>query len=82
MMNDHPTMEILIIGHTDNVGSKEALKKLSESRANAVKDYLVENGIDGSRLSAAGYGESKPIDTNATSEGRRNNRRVEINLVK
>ena len=46
------------------------------------KEYLVENGIDKFRLSSVGYGESKPIDTNATSKGRANNRRVEINLAK
>ncbi|WP_027137972.1 OmpA family protein [Gaetbulibacter saemankumensis] len=82
ILKEYTNAKFTIDGHTDSTGSDTLNQKLSESRANAVKDYLVENGIDGSRLSAAGYGESKPIDTNATSEGRRNNRRVEINLVK
>ena len=69
-------------GHTDSTGSETLNQKLSESRAAAVKDYLVDNGIESSRLSSTGYGESKPIDTNKTSKGRANNRRVEINLVK
>ena len=64
------------------LGSGDANQKLSEGRAAAVKNYLVENGIDASRLTSAGFGESKPIDTNKTKAGKANNRRVEVKLVK
>ena len=82
ILNEYPTAKFTVEGHTDSTGSKATNQKLSDARANAVKEYLVENGIDAFRLSAMGYGESKPIDTNATRKGRANNRRVEINLAK
>jgi len=82
ILNEYPNSKFTVEGHTDSTGSDATNQKLSESRAAAVKDYLVSNGIDASRLSSIGYGESKPIDTNATSKGRANNRRVEINLAK
>lgn len=82
ILKEYPTAKFTVEGHTDSVGSEALNQKLSDARANAVKQYLVENGIDAFRLSALGYGESKPIDTNATSKGRANNRRVEINLAK
>ena len=56
--------------------------KLSESRANSVRDFLIDKGIGSDRLTAIGYGEDKPIATNNTRAGRAQNRRVEINLVK
>jgi OOP family OmpA-OmpF porin len=68
----------VIEGHTDNVGSAAANAKLSQRRADAVRAYIVNTyGIDGSRISAKGYGQTKPIDSNKTEEGRKNNRRVE-----
>ncbi|WP_136482222.1 OmpA family protein [Cognatitamlana onchidii] len=82
ILKEYPNAKFNIEGHTDSVGSESLNQKLSDSRANSVKDYLVDGGIDGGRLSAKGYGESKPIDTNKTRAGRRNNRRVEINLNK
>ncbi|WP_298531876.1 OmpA family protein [uncultured Algibacter sp.] len=82
ILKEYPNAKFNIEGHTDSVGSETLNQKLSDSRANSVKDYLVKGGIDGGRLSAAGYGESKPLDTNKTRAGRRNNRRVEINLNK
>ncbi|MFH4965963.1 OmpA family protein [Gaetbulibacter sp. M235] len=82
ILNEYPNSKFTVEGHTDSVGSDATNQKLSEARAGAVKDYLVTNGIDASRLSSIGYGESKPIDTNATSKGKANNRRVEINLAK
>ncbi|HEY5689708.1 MAG TPA: OmpA family protein [Yeosuana sp.] len=82
ILNEYPTAKFTVEGHTDSVGSEANNQKLSEARAASVKDYLVANGIDSSRLSSVGYGESKPIDKNTTSAGRANNRRVEINLVK
>ncbi|MBT8274360.1 MAG: OmpA family protein [Bacteroidia bacterium] len=67
-------------GHTDSVGSEATNQKLSEGRAQAVVDWLIENGISRSRLTATGYGESKPLMDNKTREGRARNRRVEIIL--
>lgn len=82
ILKEYPNSKFTVEGHTDSTGSEALNQKLSDARANAVKQYLVENGIDAFRLSALGYGESKPIDTNATAKGRANNRRVEINLAK
>ncbi|MDO5975631.1 OmpA family protein [Flavivirga jejuensis] len=82
ILNEYSTATFTVEGHTDSSGRATTNQKLSESRANAVKDYLVSHGIDTSRLSAVGYGEDKPIDSNKTRKGRANNRRVEINLVK
>ncbi|MBJ6367364.1 OmpA family protein [Snuella sedimenti] len=82
ILKEYPTAKFTVEGHTDSTGSDATNQKLSDARANAVKEYLVENGIDEFRLSALGYGESKPIDTNKTRAGRANNRRVEINLAK
>lgn len=78
---DHP-YRVEIGGHTDNVGSDAANQKLSEMRAKAVRDWLTANGVEIDRLSVKGYGESRPVTTNATEEGRRKNRRVEIRFVK
>ncbi|MCB4798182.1 OmpA family protein [Neotamlana laminarinivorans] len=82
ILKEYPTAKFTVEGHTDSVGSEKLNQRLSDSRANSVKEYLVSHGIDAFRLSALGYGESKPIDTNKTRAGRANNRRVEINLVK
>lgn len=77
----NPEIRIKIIGHTDNVGKDEANQRLSEGRANAVRDDLIERGIAPERIEAEGRGESQPIDTNDTEEGRQNNRRVEIEIL-
>lgn len=82
ILNQYPNSKFTVEGHTDSTGSATLNQKLSESRANAVKDFLVEKGISASRLSAIGYGKDKPIATNNTAAGRTQNRRVEINLVK
>ena len=82
ILKQYPSSKFSIEGHTDSDGKDAANQKLSEDRAGAVKNYLVENGIDASRLSSAGYGESKPIDSNKTAKGKANNRRVEVKLVK
>ncbi|MCL5128836.1 OmpA family protein [Algibacter sp. L4_22] len=82
ILGQYPTAKFSVEGHTDSSGSDALNQRLSDSRANAVKTYLVENGVDAFRLSAMGYGESKPIASNETSKGRAENRRVEINLVK
>jgi OOP family OmpA-OmpF porin len=77
-MKEHPTATAVIEGHTDNVGSEEHNLKLSQRRAESVVNRLVDKfGIDRSRLSAKGYGMSRPIADNATEEGRQKNRRIE-----
>ncbi len=76
----YPRADFTIEGHTDSVGRKTSNQLLSERRANAVRDYLIANGISAQRLSAVGYGEDKPIDSNRTRAGRKNNRRVEVKL--
>ena len=76
-----PNDAVAIGGHSDSVGSKKFNKTLSASRANAVKEYLINKGISGNRLQAIGYGESKPIADNSTDEGRAKNRRIEFNVI-
>ncbi len=82
ILKEYPTAKFTVEGHTDSAGSAKLNQRLSDSRANAVKTYLTENGVDQFRLSAVGYGEDRPIATNKTRAGRAKNRRVEINLVK
>ena len=82
ILNEYPTAKFTVEGHTDSVGSASLNQKLSESRANSVRDFLIDKGIGSDRLTAIGYGEAKPIATNNTRAGRAQNRRVEINLVK
>ncbi len=81
LLNDNPDIQIEISGHTDNVGSDEDNLKLSQDRASAVVDYLSSNGISKNRLTPKGYGESKPISTNDTEEGKQLNRRVEFTVI-
>lgn len=73
---ENPSIEVEIQGHTDNVGQEEANLLLSDNRAKEVYQYLVEKGIDSTRLSAKGYGESRPVDSNETYSGRAKNRRT------
>jgi len=82
ILNEYPNAKFTVEGHTDSVGSESLNQQLSEKRANSVRDFLIKEGIDASRLTAIGYGEAKPIATNNTRAGRAQNRRVEINLVK
>jgi outer membrane protein OmpA-like peptidoglycan-associated protein len=74
----YPEKMITVEGYTDNIGNEEKNKKLSEERAKAVGNYLVQKGIDKSRISCKGYGSSRPIAGNNTEDGRYKNRRVEI----
>ena len=80
-LNDNPTLQIEISGHTDNKGSDRYNENLSQGRAEAVVEYLIQEGIESWRLSAKGYGESKPVATNDTDEGRAENRRVEFTVL-
>ena len=82
IMNEFKSVKFAIEGHTDSTGSNTLNQKLSDDRANAVKNYFVSKGVDTNRLSAKGFGEDMPIDSNKTSQGRANNRRVEIKVVK
>ena len=81
LMNENPEIRIRITGHTDNVGSDEANQKLSEGRANSVREELIRRGIAPERIEAEGKGESQPITTNDTEEGRAQNRRVEFVIL-
>jgi outer membrane protein OmpA-like peptidoglycan-associated protein len=79
MLEDHPNLRVAIEGHTDATGSESANQNLSRRRAEAVKQYLTaEAGIAPSRLRAIGKGESNPVASNDTAEGRQSNRRVEL----
>jgi outer membrane protein OmpA-like peptidoglycan-associated protein len=82
ILKEYPTAKFSLEGHTDSTGADALNQKLSEERAAAVKNFLVENGIDASRLSSKGFGESMPVDSNKTAKGKANNRRVEVKLVK
>jgi outer membrane protein OmpA-like peptidoglycan-associated protein len=75
-----PALQISIEGHTDNIGKPETNLKLSAKRAQAVKNYFIKKGIAESRITAQGFGDSKPIAPNKTPQGRAKNRRVELHL--
>jgi len=75
---NYPSLHLAIEGHTDNTGTAQVNQSLSEQRANAVRDYLLSQGLDSATLSAGGLGMNSPIADNGTPEGRQKNRRVEI----
>ncbi len=81
IMNRYPQTEIVVVGHTDSVGSPQYNLELSLRRANAVADYLMSQGVARYRLATEGRGQVDPIASNATAEGRSQNRRVEIFVV-
>ena len=81
VFNEYPDTDLLIVGHTDNVGSQGYNLPLSQKRAQSVKDYLVGKGISSSRLTSKGKGLEEPIADNTTAEGRAQNRRVEIAIT-
>jgi outer membrane protein OmpA-like peptidoglycan-associated protein len=74
----HPGLKVEVEGHTDSVGGEEYNQKLSENRAQAVLDYLVQQGVDRSSIAARGLGETSPVAANDTPAGRLQNRRVEL----
>jgi len=81
LLNENPQLSLAIVGHTDNSGNKEKNKQLSLNRAQAVVDFLSNKGIDKKRLIAKGMGDTMPIDSNTTEQGKSNNRRTEINII-
>ncbi len=82
VLNDNPKMTIALNGHTDNVGTAESNIKLSQDRADSVREYLISKGIEPDRVASKGFGETKPVATNDTDAGRQQNRRVELLIVK
>jgi outer membrane protein OmpA-like peptidoglycan-associated protein len=76
----YPSLHVAIEGHTDGIGSDEYNQQLSEHRAQAVRDYFVQQGINSSAVEARGFGKTEPIASNDSSEGRQQNRRVELIL--
>ncbi len=80
-LDDHPKLRVRIEGHTDSQGSDKYNLKLSGSRANSVRDYLIRRGVDADRMVAMGYGERVPIADNRTKGGRSQNRRVEFVII-
>lgn len=82
LLNDNPQITIEIAGFTDNVGSDEYNMNLSQNRAESVKTWLTEKGINAERLRAKGYGKQNPIADNSTEEGRIQNRRTEFKILK
>jgi outer membrane protein OmpA-like peptidoglycan-associated protein len=81
LMRDNPTARIQIAGHTDSDGSDSYNQNLSENRAQSVFQYLVSTGIDGSRLTTIGYGESVPVAPNDTPANKAKNRRIEFTVL-
>ncbi len=81
ILTKYPDMQVQVAGHTDSVGSDDYNLALSKRRAAAVVEYFVANGVGESQLSSEGYGESEPIATNDTAEGRELNRRVELRVL-
>jgi OOP family OmpA-OmpF porin len=82
VMKDNPGLKFEVDGYTDNSGQATHNLTLSQERADAVKDELIKLGIDPSRLTAKGFGDTKPISDNNTPEGKANNRRVEFVRMK
>jgi OOP family OmpA-OmpF porin len=80
MLKEEGTITIIAEGHTDAVGSDQYNERLSMRRATAVKDYLVRGGISSNRIEIRGLGESQPVASNETADGRAQNRRVELRV--
>lgn len=81
LLNDYPGASLIVDGHTDATGTETYNQWLSEKRAESVKKYAVEKGLDADRISTHGYGQAKPVAPNNTKEGRQRNRRVEVTIV-
>jgi outer membrane protein OmpA-like peptidoglycan-associated protein len=79
-LNNYPKSQVIIKGHTDADGSDATNQRLSEQRSDRVRQFLVSEGVNSARISAIGFGETMPVATNATPEGKAQNRRVEIEI--
>jgi len=82
VLRAYPGVAVALVGHTDSAGDPSSNKKLSLARADAVKDVMVKGGIDGARITVAGYGEENPVAPNETAQGRALNRRLELVVLK
>jgi outer membrane protein OmpA-like peptidoglycan-associated protein len=81
LMSNHPEIaHVTVEGHTDNRGDAKGNKRLSEQRAASVVKWLTSHGVDAGRLSSVGFGQERPLDSNTTEAGRKNNRRVEFHI--
>jgi outer membrane protein OmpA-like peptidoglycan-associated protein len=78
IVSGHPGLRLAVEGHTDSVGGDEYNQQLSEERGGAVRDYLIEEGMPGTSVTAKGFGKTQPVASNETVEGRQQNRRVEL----
>ena len=81
LMIDVPTLKIELSGHTDNIGNEEYNLNLSQRRADAVRTYLTSRGVDKNRVTAVGYGITRPIESNDNADGRASNRRTEFEIT-
>jgi outer membrane protein OmpA-like peptidoglycan-associated protein len=81
VLKEEPSRQIIVEGHTDSTGSAETNRVLSQRRADSVKEFLVSRGMQGDQITTKGMGPSEPVASNATAEGRANNRRVDIILI-
>jgi outer membrane protein OmpA-like peptidoglycan-associated protein len=81
ILKDKTKANVLVEGHTDNVGGEKANLQLSSNRANAVRSGLIQSGVDGKRITTKGLGMSQPVADNNTPEGRQSNRRTEILVI-
>ena len=80
-LNENPNVTVKVEGHTDNIGSKEYNQNLSERRAQAIANYLIDKGVEKERVTTEGFGFSRPIASNDTAEGRAQNRRTELKFT-
>ncbi len=81
ILQKYPDTNIIIEGHTDSTGKEDYNMQLSEKRAKSVQNYIMQQGIDSNRMTAKWYGETKPVASNETEEGKSQNRRVEISIA-
>ncbi|MBB3190083.1 OmpA family protein [Halomonas cerina] len=81
VLQQYPDTRVNIAGHTDSTGDAAYNQRLSEQRAQSVGNYLAQSGVSGGRLNMTGYGENQPVASNATEQGRAQNRRVEVTLT-